>query len=203
MTVVTMKKAAVLSFLTMSFVFFSIDGFSFPPTISTGRKTPSAFSLTSSLYASKYLVEIDDSNFRDLFRSERPILVDCCAQWCGPCKLIEPALEECAKNWHENVTIGKYDVESGNDQVKVELFMKGVMPQSLPALILIHRNTVLATHEGIIRRAELDCLLEQHVLGQELVTSSNQEVTTTPRQTSGLISFAGAGSGDEYMLKQV
>lgn len=101
--------------------------------------------------------------------------------------------------------VGKYDVESGNDEVKVELLMQGVMPQSLPSLILMHRNTVLAVHKGIIRPAELDAWLEEHVgVGRELASVFGARASSeAPRQKSGLISFAGgAGSDDDYMLKE-
>jgi thioredoxin 1 len=124
---------------------------------------------------------------------------------CGPCKLIEPVLDECAKKWEGTLVVGKYNVESGNDQVKLELLLKGVMPQSLPALILVHKNKVLATHKGIIRLAELDDMLQEHVYGSDdkeraAVAASSKEAH---RQKSGWISFAAAGSGDDYMLRQV
>jgi thioredoxin-like negative regulator of GroEL len=118
--------------------------------------------------------------------------------------LIEPVLEECAKKWLGTVVVGKYDVESGNDEVKVELLIKGVMPQSLPALILVHKNKVLATHKGIIRSTELHAMLERHVNESHkelaIVAASSKE---SHRRKSGLISFVAAGGGDDYMLRQI
>lgn len=126
--------------------------------------------------------------------------------------MIEPVLDEFAGKWQGAVVVGKYDVESGQDEVKVELLLQGVMPQSLPALILVHKNKVLATHKGIIRAGELDAMLEEHVLNsgnsvvneRELVAATAASSKDTPRRKSGLISFATAvGGSDDYMLRQM
>jgi thioredoxin 1 len=161
----------------------------------------------TSLSASRYLTTIEDSNFRELFCGDEYLLVDCCAQWCGPCKLIEPTLEEAAKKWKDNLVVGKYDVESKNDQVKVELLLQGVMPQALPALILIHKNKVLTTWKGVIQPQELNALLDKHInnaaaVGYEEQTRMAISEPRPPRKKSGLISFATVGAEDEYMLKQ-
>ena len=114
--------------------------------------------------------------------------------------MIEPTLEGAAKKWKNTLVVGKYDVESENDQVKVELLLQGVMPQALPALLLIHKNEVLATWKGVITPEQLDEWLEQHIgsgtsKARELVTAT----AGPPRKKSGLISFATAE--DDYMLK--
>lgn len=131
---------------------------------------------------------------------------------CGPCKLIEPVLDQCAQTWKFSLVVGKYDVESQNDELKVELLLLGVMPQALPALILIHKNKVLTTWKGLIRPDELNTMLEEFINNskyatvQEMTTvaSSNRRtaVVDAPRRKSGLISFATVGAGDEYMLRQ-
>ncbi|KAL3903847.1 MAG: hypothetical protein SGARI_005196 [Bacillariaceae sp.] len=145
-------------------------------------------------------IVIEDSNFRDLFRGEEPVLVDCCAQWCGPCRLIEPTLEGAAKKWKDTLVVGKYDVESENDQVKVELLLQGVMPQALPALILMHKNEVLTTWKGVITPEQLDALLEKHIINSGASQERELAMATSgpPRQKSGLISFAA--TEDAYML---
>ena len=68
-------------------------------------------------------------------------------QRCGPCKLIEPVLEQCAEDWKNSVVVGKFDVEdtSKSRNLKVELILQGAMPQALPALILVHNNKILDT----------------------------------------------------------
>ena len=49
--------------------------------------------------------------------------------------------------------------------MKVELVLNGVMPQALPALILVHRDKIITTWKGVIHSNELQCLLEEHVSG--------------------------------------
>ncbi len=131
---------------------------------------------------------------------------------CGPCKLIEPALEQCAQTWKDSLVVGKYDVESQNNELKVELLLKGVMPQALPALILIHKNKVLTTWKGLIRPDELNKLLEEYIINSKYTKDQRTETdaSSTRRTTvvddscrkSGLISFASVGTGDDYMLRQ-
>lgn len=96
---------------------------------------------------------------------------------CGPCKLIEPLLEQCAEDWNDTVVVGKFDVESKESRdLKVELILKGVMPKALPALILVKDNTVLENWRGVITPEELQELLEKHVV------AANE----TPQKTSSL-----------------
>lgn len=190
-----MKPGVFLGILFCSILVLGVDGFLTIP-------LPQTITPSMTLLASRHLVEIEDDNFRELFRGDEYLLVDCCAQWCGPCKLIEPTLEEAAMKWENTLVVGKYDVESENDQVKVELLLQGVMPQALPALILIHKNKVLTTWRGVILPEELDAMLRQHVHneGFEEREMSMVSAESPPRKKSGLISFAT--SDDDYMLKQ-
>jgi hypothetical protein len=130
--------------------------------------------------------------------------------------LIEPTLEECAKEWRDDLIVSKYNVESNNDELKVELLLRGVMPKSLPALILIHNNQILTTWKGVIKPQELQTMLEDQIVLNNVdkkkdITAStkssstrnrNNEATPSKRK-SGLISFAmmNGNDGDDYMLK--
>mmetsp|Transcript_16609 Transcript_16609/g.45744 ORF Transcript_16609/g.45744 Transcript_16609/m.45744 type:complete len:219 (-) Transcript_16609:301-957(-) len=117
------------------------------------------------------LISVTDSNYRELFSGDKYLLLDACAQWCGPCKLIEPLLEQCADDWKETVVVGKFDVDDANGQsrnLKVELILHGAMPQALPALILIHNNKILDTWKGVISPVELQEMLEKFVVTKKL-----------------------------------
>jgi len=58
---------------------------------------------------------ITDSNFDELLKSGKPLVVDFWAEWCGPCKMIGPIVEELSHDYEEKVIIGKLDVDDNND----------------------------------------------------------------------------------------
>ena len=58
---------------------------------------------------------ITDSNFDELLKSGKPMVVDFWAEWCGPCKMIGPIIEELAHEYEDKVVIGKLDVDANND----------------------------------------------------------------------------------------
>ena len=96
---------------------------------------------------------------------------------CGPCKLIEPVLQQCADDWKDSLVVGKFDVEDANGEdaksrdLKVELILQGVMPKALPALILVHENKILDTWKGVISPNQLQEMLEKHVVKNKHVES--------------------------------
>lgn len=93
---------------------------------------------------------------------------------CGPCKLIEPVLEQCAQDWKHAVVVGKFDVDDANGRdLKIELILQGAMPKALPALILVHDNEILDSWKGVISPAQLEDMLEKHVVvGNEAALKS-------------------------------
>jgi thioredoxin 1 len=76
---------------------------------------------------------ITDSNFDELLQSGKPLVVDFWAEWCGPCKMIGPLVEELSHEYGDKVLIGKMDVDENNDiasrfgirNIPTLLFFKG------------------------------------------------------------------------------
>lgn len=78
-------------------------------------------------------IEITDDNFEEIIKSEQPVLVDFWAEWCGPCKMIGPVVEELAGDYDGKAVIGKVDVDAnpgvaqkfGIRSIPTLLFFKG------------------------------------------------------------------------------
>ena len=78
-------------------------------------------------------LQINDSNFEEYKNSEKPLVLDFWAQWCGPCKMIGPYIEELATEYEGKANIGKVDVDScpgltgqyGVRNIPTVLFIKG------------------------------------------------------------------------------
>ena len=61
------------------------------------------------------LVEFTDSNFSELMATDKPVVIDFWATWCGPCRMVGPIIEELAGEYDGRVVIGKCDVDENSD----------------------------------------------------------------------------------------
>lgn len=103
-------------------------------------------------------VVVTDANFEDMVvNSETPVLVDFWAEWCGPCKMIAPVLDEIAGEMKGKLTIGKLDVDS--NQSTAMAF--GVM--SIPTMMLFKEGQPVATIVGFQPKDQLLGKLEKHL----------------------------------------
>ncbi|CAJ1942282.1 unnamed protein product [Cylindrotheca closterium] len=151
--------------------------------------------------ASCDVVELQDSNFRGYFSSETPILIDACAEFCGPCKLIEPLINQCALERKDSLVVSRYDVESDSNEIKLELLLQRVMPKALPSLILIQNNKILGTKTGLLSADALNEFLDSSLKSSISKGGIDQENDDKARRIKrkGLISFTYMT--DDYMLK--
>lgn len=62
-------------------------------------------------------LEVTDANFEELVNSGKPMVLDFWAEWCGPCRMVSPIIDELASEYEGRVTIGKMDVDNNNDVV--------------------------------------------------------------------------------------
>ncbi|MBP5858090.1 thioredoxin TrxA [Marivibrio halodurans] len=95
-------------------------------------------------------VAISDSDFEEsVLKSDKPVLVDYWAEWCGPCKMIAPALEELASE-HEDLTVAKLNIDE-NPQTPSKYGVRGI-----PTLMLFKDGQVVATKIGAVPKGALN-----------------------------------------------
>jgi thioredoxin 1 len=106
---------------------------------------------------SSVLVLSDATFSQELAQSNRPVLVDFWAPWCGPCQMLGPVLEELAQEFSETVTIAKVNIDD-NPKTPSQFGVR-----SIPTLVLFHQEKVLATMTGVRSRGDLVAWINQHV----------------------------------------
>ena len=103
-------------------------------------------------------LEITDSNFEELvLKSDKPVLVDFWAEWCGPCRMVGPVVEEIAKEYEGNAVVGKLNVEH-NPKIATEF---GIM--SIPALLFFKNGQVVDKQVGAVPKHVLVNKLESQM----------------------------------------
>jgi len=96
-------------------------------------------------------VSVSDSSFeQDVLKAEKPVLVDFWAEWCGPCKMIGPALEDIAGDMADELTIAKVNIDD-NPQTPSRYGVRGI-----PTLMLFKDGQVAATKIGALPKGALE-----------------------------------------------
>ena len=95
--------------------------------------------------------------FQEAINSDKPVLVDFFAEWCGPCKMMTPVLKELKQQVNDTAMIIKIDVDK-NPQAAAALQVQGV-----PTLILFKKGKILWRQSGVVPARELQKLIGQHI----------------------------------------
>ncbi|GMW07234.1 MAG: thioredoxin TrxA [Gammaproteobacteria bacterium] len=101
------------------------------------------------------IVHITEDTFEsEVIKSSTPVLVDFWAEWCGPCKMIAPVLDQVASEYAGKLRVAKVDVDSN----QATAMRYGV--RSIPTLMLFRNGVVEAQHVGMLSKSQLNKLLD-------------------------------------------
>lgn len=105
--------------------------------------------------SSDLIKHITDASFEaDVLQSAQPVLVDYWAEWCGPCKMIAPILDEVAKDYNGRLNITKMNVDQNRD-IPAKFGIRGI-----PTLMLFKGGQLAATKVGALSKAQLTAFLD-------------------------------------------
>ena len=108
--------------------------------------------------ASDLIKHVSDASFQaDVLNAPAPVLVDFWAEWCGPCKMIAPILDEVAGTYQGKLQIAKMNVDE-NREVPAKFGIRGI-----PTLMLFKDGQLAATKVGAMSKAQLTAFIDQQL----------------------------------------
>nr|WP_282571431.1 thioredoxin TrxA [Methylonatrum kenyense] len=104
------------------------------------------------------IIHVSDSTFEEqVLKSDSPVLVDYWAEWCGPCKMIAPILDEVAKDYGDKLTVAKLNIDE-NPETPPKFGIRGI-----PTLMLFRNGSVEATKVGALSKSQLTAFLDSNL----------------------------------------
>ncbi len=108
--------------------------------------------------ASDLIKHVSDASFKaDVLDAQTPVLVDFWAEWCGPCKMIAPILDDVAGAYSGKLSIAKVNVDE-NTEVPAKFGIRGI-----PTLMLFKGGQLAATKVGALSKAQLTAFIDQQL----------------------------------------
>ncbi len=108
--------------------------------------------------SSDLIKHVSDASFdRDVLKSDKPVLVDYWAEWCGPCKMIAPLLDEVSKDYNGRLQVTKMNVDE-NREVPAKFGIRGI-----PTLMLFKDGQLAATKVGALSKSQLMAFIDGHL----------------------------------------
>ena len=102
-------------------------------------------------------LKITDSNYKELLASNKLVVIDFWAEWCGPCRSIAPAVEELATEFEDKAIIGKYNVDNDNE-LSEEYGIR-----SIPTLLFFKDGKLVDKQVGASSKADLKAKIEANL----------------------------------------
>jgi thioredoxin 1 len=103
------------------------------------------------------LIEVTDENFRQLIEEHHRMIIDCWAEWCGPCKMIKPIIEDLANDYQESITFGTLDVDM-NPNTSNDM---GIM--AIPTLLYFKEGVLVDQTIGVVPREAIEGVIKQRL----------------------------------------
>jgi thioredoxin 1 len=108
--------------------------------------------------AHELILHVSDETFdQEVLKSELPVLVDFWAEWCGPCKMLAPIVDEIAKEYEGRLKVCKLDIDA-NPLTAPKYGIRGI-----PTLMLFKNGDVAATKVGAISKAQLSAFIDSNI----------------------------------------
>ena len=108
--------------------------------------------------ANDLIKHVSDASFEaDVLQSKHPVLVDYWAEWCGPCKMIAPILDEVATGYEGKLQIAKMNVDENRD-IPAKLGIRGI-----PTLMIFKDGQLAATKVGAMSKSQLTAFIDQQL----------------------------------------
>ena len=99
----------------------------------------------------------NDSFEAEVLKAETPVLVDYWAEWCGPCKMIAPILDEVSRDYADKLNVAKVNVDE-NQEIASKYGIRGI-----PTLMLFRNGAVVATKVGALSKSQLTAFLDSNL----------------------------------------
>ena len=107
---------------------------------------------------SEYITHLSDAAFeQEVLQSQLPVLVDYWAEWCGPCKMIAPILEDISKEYAGRLRVAKLNIDD-NQQTPPKYGIRGI-----PTLMLFKNGNVEATKVGALSKSQLTAFIDSNI----------------------------------------
>lgn len=101
------------------------------------------------------IIHVTDSSFEEeVLKSEKPVILDYWAEWCGPCRMIAPLLDEIADEYSDKITVAKINIDE-NQETPQKYAVRGI-----PTLMIFKEGNVAGTKVGAVSKSQLSAFID-------------------------------------------